>query len=600
MAEYVNPRAQSCQNCVKAKAKCYGHTDGTCERCNRMRRECVMQVPIVRKRKAGKTSHEAQSGRIVELEGRLNDLVSRLPLPLSAEHTSPVFTPESTNTLSSGLSTFPNQGNPSAEGAADTQPDHGTGFGSTSSASDLPRSTSNADELLDVFRQKLARQVPFIFVPGQMSALTLYRERPFLYQAIITVASYHDSVHQIDLGHQFLKHLTEHLVLQGHKNLDMLQGLLVYITWYNGLFSARSQLTTLLGFAFTLLIDLHLYLPMARFEKHEKFLDEMKGVFTSCSHVAWARKAEPSREEKRTLLGCFYIFTCVSTAFCRYNPLQWTSYIQDCYDDISNAPENENDIYLGQLSTLQRISEGVRQSGLRSFPSQPRVWNAATGVHFKLLLSELQRFKGSLPKNLQQDAIILMHYHAIEMYLFEIGFYMHPTALTDTPTLQRAEILLMCHHATRTFSDIYFSIDFDSAPFINFSPVFISQIYFVMMTLSKLSLFDADDWDATNVQTTLDLSTVLDLAVTMTEAASARYDLRDDDKPWLQVTRKMRQVKVRFERLLANENRDLVAAVPGTQIQGDATNMSMPLFLEQFDLLDDRFWDNLPNDTFIA
>ena len=383
-------------------------------------------------------SHEAQTGRIVELEGRLNDLVSRLPLPLGAKHTSPVFTPESINTLSSGLSTFPNQQNPSAEEAGDTRPDYGGGFGSTSSASDLPRSTSNADDLLDVFRQKLARQVPFIFVPRQMSALTLNRERPFLYQAIVTVASYHDSVHQIDLGHQFLKHLTEHLVLQGHKNLDMLQGLLVYITWsviflvvielvtdypviyrYNGLFNARSQLTTLLGFAFTLVIDLHLYLPMARFEKHEKFLDEMKGVLTCCNHVAWARKAEPSREEKRTLLGCFYLFECVgyshillyillmisqvSATFCRYNPLQWTSYIQDCYDDISNAPENENDSYLGQLSTLQRISEGVRQSGLRSFPSQPRVWNAATGVHFKLLLSELQRFKGSLPKNLQQD-----------------------------------------------------------------------------------------------------------------------------------------------------------------------------------------------------
>ncbi|TVY89145.1 Transcriptional regulator [Lachnellula willkommii] len=600
MAEYVNPRAQSCQNCVKAKAKCYGHTDGKCERCNRMHRECLMQVPIVRKRKAGKTAHEThKTGRIAELEGRLNDLVSRLPLPLNGEDASPVFTPESTNTLSSALTTFPNQQTLGAEEAGDTLRDDGAGFESASTFPDPSRSTTDPDELLDVFRRKLARQVPFISVPEQMSALNLYRERPFLYQAIVTVSSYHDSVHQIDLGHQFLKHITEHLVVQGFKNLDMLQGLLVYTTWYNGLFHARSQLTTLLGFAFTLLIDLHLYLPMANFEKHEKFLDEMKGIF-HCNHVAWARTAEPSREEKRTLLGCFYLFTCVSTTFCRYNPLQWTSYIQDCHNDISSAPENENDIYLAQLLTLQRISEGVRQSGLRSFPSQTRVWNAATGVHFKLLLSELQKFKVSLPENLKQDALILMHYHAVEMYLFEIGFFMPPTTLTDTPTLQRAEVLLMCHHATRAFSDVYFSIDFDAVPFINFSPVFISQIYFVMMTLSKLSLFDADDWDASNVQTTLDLSTVLDLAVTMTEAASARYDKRDDNKPWLQVTRRMRQVKVRFERLLANENRDLAAAMPGTQIQGDSTDMSMPLFLNQFDLLDDRFWQNLPDGEFIA
>jgi len=198
-------------------------------------------------------------------------------------------------------------------------------------------------------------------------------------------------------------------------------------------------------------------------------------------------------------------------------------------------------------------------------------------------------------------ALILMHYHALEMYLFDIGFFMPPTTPADTPTLQRADVLVMCHHATRAFSDVYFSIDIDSIPFINFSPIFTSQIYFVMMTLSKLSLFDAEDWDSSNVQTTLDLSTVLDLAVTMTEAASARYDLRNDNKPWLQVTRRMRQVKARFERLLANENRDVAGAMPGTQIQGDSTDMSMPFFLNHFDLLDDRFWRSLPDeDTFIA
>lgn len=179
-------------------------------------------------------SHEThKTGRIAELEGRLNDLVSRLPPPLNGEDTStsPVFTPESTNTLSSGLSTFPNQQTLGAEEVGDTLQDDGAGFESTPSVPGPSRSTTDSDDLLNVFRRKLARQVPFISVPAQMSALTLYRERPFLYQAIIAVASYHDSVHQIELGHQFLKHLTEHLVLQGFKSLDMLQGLLVYITW---------------------------------------------------------------------------------------------------------------------------------------------------------------------------------------------------------------------------------------------------------------------------------------------------------------------------------------------------------------------------------
>lgn len=196
-------------------------------------------------------------------------------------------------------------------------------------------------------------------------------------------------------------------------------------------------------------------------------------------------------------------------------------------------------------------------------------------------------------------AIILMHYHAIEMYLFEIGFSMPPTTPANMSTFQRADILEMCHKSTRAFSDIFFSIDIDSVPFINFSPIFKSQIYSVMTILSKLSLFNAEDWDASNVQTTLDLSTVLDRATAMTEAASAKYDVRKHNKPWLNITQRMRQVKVRFERLLANENRLSAAVIPGIQGQGDSINI-MPSFSSEFDLLDDRFWQSLQDgDTFV-
>lgn len=93
----------------------------------------------------------------------------------------------------------------------------------------------------------------------------------------------------------------------------------------------------------------------------------------------------------------------ISTNFCRLNPLHWTSYIQHCYDDILNAPDNANDVYLAHLAALQRISEDVKHSGIRGFPSKPRSWTAAVAVHFKLLLSELQRFKASLPECLQDD-----------------------------------------------------------------------------------------------------------------------------------------------------------------------------------------------------
>lgn len=107
---------------------------------------------------------------------------------------------------------------------------------------DRPSEEMLPDELLDIFRENLARSTPFVLIPSEMNAQTLSTEKPFLYRAILTVASYHDSVHQIALGQQFIKDVTEYLILQGQKSLDLLQGLLVYISWSVVLLPRRLKL----------------------------------------------------------------------------------------------------------------------------------------------------------------------------------------------------------------------------------------------------------------------------------------------------------------------------------------------------------------------
>ena len=176
--------------------------------------------------------------------------------------------------------------------------------------------------------------------------------------------------------------------------------------------------------------------------------------------------------------------------------------------------------------------------------------------------------------------ILLMHYHSVEMYLCEICFSMAPTTIAHTPTLQRADILLRCLNSIRSLTNIFFSID--SKTYVNFSPAVKDQMYFAMMTLSKLSLFRADDWDMSNMQATLHHCTLLDRVVEMMEHASTIYDLREDDKPWLKISRRMRQVRLRFDRLLAGENR---AALDGQEGEGDAG--AIQRFLD-FDILYDE------------
>jgi hypothetical protein len=103
--------------------------------------------------------------------------VSCLPYPLlpSAESTSPVLPPGSSKTSSSGLSskgnTFLSQQVQNAEEMQTALPllisshNNRPGFASASSAPNSPSSAIDPDGLLDLFRLKLARQVPFVSLP---------------------------------------------------------------------------------------------------------------------------------------------------------------------------------------------------------------------------------------------------------------------------------------------------------------------------------------------------------------------------------------------------------------------------------------------------
>lgn len=81
---------------------------------------------------------------------------------------------------------------------------------------------------------------------------------------------------------------------------------------YNCLFATTIQLNALIGLIISLVIDLHLSYPIPGFEGHEKFLGEMKGIVSS-QYSTWARRTEPTKDEKRAILGCFYIFSAVSS-----------------------------------------------------------------------------------------------------------------------------------------------------------------------------------------------------------------------------------------------------------------------------------------------
>ena len=86
--------------------------------------------------------------------------------------------------------------------------------------------------ILEIFHERLAAQTPFVVVPRTLTAEQLQRERPFLYLAIMTAGSYEDQASQIALSKECMRYLADRLIVRGERDMDLLQGLLICISWY--------------------------------------------------------------------------------------------------------------------------------------------------------------------------------------------------------------------------------------------------------------------------------------------------------------------------------------------------------------------------------
>lgn len=224
-------------------------------RCNRLKKDCNVQV-IARQPKAPRMTcvgyrssnaaiADSVSSHVAQIEKKLDGLMSLLNASHHLPSNSP-FAPDSilisdapsntlpvtadtSSTLDSTQSPAVGLDHPACSQPESTPPLPKTSF---SYVIDEAFSQDEADMLVNVYRRDLAAQSPFVIVPNGLTAQELHRDTPFLFYSILFAASYDDSSRQRLLEHEIVKYFSEHSLLYGQRNLDLLQGLLLYITWY--------------------------------------------------------------------------------------------------------------------------------------------------------------------------------------------------------------------------------------------------------------------------------------------------------------------------------------------------------------------------------
>ena len=284
-------RRKACVRCAKAKAKC-SFTDAEigCNRCWRLKRECVPEA-APRRRK------ERQSTRVEALEGKVDAILSLLgttPAPVVVTRT-----------------------------PAPTEHDRSpTSLGTESNASSIAIiedrrfdliengiiTMSTAEILLAKYKRVFSKAFPFVIVAPETTAPRLRAESPFLFLAIMT-RCVEDHMLQRRLGVELKKVLCDRVVVNNERDLDLLQGLLVHLAWSHLHFNPRKkQQHMLLGLAVSLVIDMDLDRCPAH--RDQRVASNICLPIINANNPAQSKlpiQCRRPRIEIRTLLGCFYL-----------------------------------------------------------------------------------------------------------------------------------------------------------------------------------------------------------------------------------------------------------------------------------------------------
>lgn len=80
----------------------------------------------------------------------------------------------------------------------------------------------DTDALLDRYQRLMAPHMPFVVIPIDTNASSIAINKPFLLQAVETVAFFHDTAIQQSMVKDLMRQISERVMVNGGKSLDLL------------------------------------------------------------------------------------------------------------------------------------------------------------------------------------------------------------------------------------------------------------------------------------------------------------------------------------------------------------------------------------------
>ncbi|KAH7117077.1 hypothetical protein B0J11DRAFT_108797 [Dendryphion nanum] len=570
----------ACSNCVRAKCKCVvkqGTT--TCERCHRLNRQCIPGEQI-RKRAGRKPSKRAQ------LEDRLDNLVTLLQAQQSAKESGAPVTIQSaqahpwsslpSNTpVASSVSLTVNQPveHPVLTPAASTR--------THSNASPAPSAhifplDESLGRCLHTFRSVQLKCFPCVLIPVTMTVSEMERRFPFLWLNIRTICAQSTPV-QMDLALQTREIFSRQVLIEGERNVDLLLGVLMQISWTHFFFRpGKPFLGILSNIAKAMVYDLRLLGPIG---------DSPAGGVFSCPEPSVQGQVLPpssSHEQRRALLGCYIMSSSVSS-LCRYAPMQWDLNVEEAASSLQSRPECPDDELLVAMSRISRIIDDTTK--LMRLPVDEV---GPLLMHVKPLLESLDRLKSTISQVVLSNNTVHSYLISCEMTIYELALFRSSVTNSEkTYDFRRIEYLNSCLKAARACTDHFFAFDVESIIGMNFFLTL--HCLQGLRTLYRLSIFDELGWDRAAVRRTSDVIAYLQRFVTLAETVHRQLSgcVSPDFKMWSASAEKLKSVIPLWKAGL--DKADGITARPNENVEEITLD---PMIL---DFLDDSWYTDIFN-----
>ncbi|CAH0054744.1 unnamed protein product [Clonostachys solani] len=435
-------KRRACVNCTVGKAKCSPHSNDICERCHRLGKECIY-LNVADKRKS-----PGSNSRVKLLEKRVEGLVSLLTNPSQQSTASP-----DPLTQTSGLEPQPQQSSlalrdpqsqpystPSVSSVgvaslAQLSPptsDAGSALG-TRAPDVVDRGLMSAEvahEVLQTFRNKAISHFPFVVLPHHANLHSVRRDSPFLFLCIMATMMVKDCTLQRQLGEEIRTQAYQRIMMGREKSMDLLQGLLVHVAWYQyQLQPQKQQMLLMTQLCVNLVYELGIEkCPRARNQ------NATAGIFSPSDN-----QATLDTIEVRALLGTYYLAATFTTKLKKRSLMPHTKYMKQASRWLSERREYPTDELIPHLVDIQELSRRIHDTFSFDNPGNiDSVAGSVTESMTRCYLAEIDAFQFSIPQVLMQNAL---EFPAIRAMIQESALFDELWCGSDASTIRPASVI---------------------------------------------------------------------------------------------------------------------------------------------------------------